>query len=114
MNTMGDDREWTQDHHTKVWHWYGSGQFAHAACGHPPQSGSPYVSREQPPVDYCNVCSECIQLFELRTTYTRTETEEKLKKVEEEIRKGRGRMITWLLIAFIVLQLLYGLYMLMW
>jgi hypothetical protein len=38
-----DTRLWVQDHHTKVWHWYGSGHRAYAACGLPPIPGSPLV-----------------------------------------------------------------------
>ena len=57
-------RPWVREHYGEcLWHFYGSGTLAHAACGKPAIPGSPLCSAEMPTE---RVCPKCQEFFPLR------------------------------------------------
>lgn len=61
-----DPREWVQDHDDKSWHWYGSGQYAHAACGKPAIAGTPLVHDVPPRYDGAILCEDCEHFWDFK------------------------------------------------
>lgn len=59
------NREWVLQHDGQEWHWYGCGQYAHAACGKPAIPGSPIVSAEKPALRVCSECSQHYDMYQL-------------------------------------------------
>jgi hypothetical protein len=63
-----DPRLWVQEHHSKVWHWYGCGHYAYSACGKPPIPGSPLVYHKAPDWETALICVGCEEFWKCSTS----------------------------------------------
>ena len=63
---VGQARHWVQEHDSSTWHYYGSGTYAHAACGKPPIPGSPIVWNDSLIEHDVAICEQCRELFNIR------------------------------------------------
>lgn len=61
-------RKWVKEHINNRFHYYGSGHYAHAACGHPPIAGSPICCHKSDLSDGNELlcCKECLELYKIR------------------------------------------------
>ena len=63
-------REWVKEHNRPIFHFYGSGHMAYAACGKKPIPGSPICVTTEDLKHYPNhKCPECSELHDIKDSF---------------------------------------------